>query len=818
MIHIRVNTVIIINSQTNGESREKSISPLELLQYNRLRECVSARAISTFLQLVHYPMSLCINPDCKQKNLDDQLFCKSCGSEILLLGRYQVVRLLSEKGGFADTYEVMHHGVPRVLKVLKDSNPKAIELFQREFEVLNRSDHPGIPKAEEYFEFQPRHRPTPLHCLVMEKILGTDLEEYIKQRGTPIDERCAMNWLDQIAHILQEIHNQKLLHRDIKPSNIILQPDGQLALIDFGAVGRFDDSAPQQPVGTFIFTPGYAAPEQTMGRAVPQSDFFSLGRTMVFLLTGQQIAAMRDGAGEWNWQTRVEHLAPALVAQIERMMQDGSEQRPASATELIEWVAANQTATRSRNAAAIEAASSLYPAVTHGPGVPANATVPQFSTVQPFQTIQPGLTPQTGVTVETSSPPIAQPASRKGVIILGAIAALGVIAATAFGLILLASQSPKQTGTGGDNNPGDPSIAVTTGVCKTKELSRKSGNNLFGVIEVGSKGIKAQAIHELEVVNKEGFKYKARDESIPTQDTSPADAAAQEATVQGVTTTMKDLQERFQIPCEQILIYGSSGLAAKAKHQAALTQAVEAATGRQMKFISVADEAKFVFDGVVPAHRRQQVITVDIGSGNTKGAFLNGKEYQTYGIPVGTADFSKKVDEKRGDQSFIVEAEKQKKELIVPQIRQTTRLTPALANASRIYLAGGIAWALATLTHPCDQDQTIDTKEERVASFTRLRAEDINTFYINATRNAKTLFQPNLSACPPEQRQRAEKDIASMQKKTFSGNDLIAGAEILRALSAELKFAEKDSIFFARYGIDALPIGYLIQQLEASKK
>jgi serine/threonine protein kinase len=781
-----------------------------------------------YLQLVQYPMSLCINPDCKQKNLDDQLFCKSCGSEILLLGRYQVVRLLSEKGGFADTYEVMHHGVARVLKVLKDSNPKAIELFQREFEVLNRSDHPGIPKAEEYFEFQPRNQPTALHCLVMEKILGTDLEEYIKQRGTPIDERCAINWLDQIAHILQEIHNQKLLHRDIKPSNIILQPNGQLALIDFGAVGRFDEGATQQPIGTFIFTPGYAAPEQTMGRAVPQSDFFSLGRTMVFLLTGKQIAAMRDGDGEWNWQTRVEHLSPSLVAQIERMMNEGIEQRPASATELIDWVAANQVTTRSRNVGAnvgsIESGRSFYPptiptdaqaSANAGPTAAANATVPQFSTVQTFQT---GQTAQTSSTFEAGATTVAQPASRKGVIILGAIAVLGLLAATAFGLTLLWSQSSKKTATVGDSNSGDPSATVATGVCKTKELSRKSGNNLFGVIEVGSKGIKAQAIHELDVANKEGFKYKARDEAIPTQDTSPADAAAQEATVKGVTVTMKDLQERFQIPCEQILIYGSSGLADKAKHKDALTKAIEMATGRQMQFISVEDEAKFVFDGVVPEHRRQQVITVDIGSGNTKGAFLNGKEYQTYGIPFGTADFSKKVDEKRGDKSFIAEAEKQKKESIVPQIRQTTRLTPALANTSRIYLAGGIAWALATLTHPCDKDQSIDTKEERVASFTRLRAEDINTFYINATRDSKTLFQPNLSACTPEQRKRAEKDIARMQKKTFSGNDLIAGAEILRALSEELKFAEKDSIFFARYAIDALPIGYLIQQLEASKK
>lgn len=95
---------------------------------------------------------------------------------------------------------------------------------------------------------------------------------------------------------------------------------------------------------------------------------------------------------------------------------------------------------------------------------------------------------------------------------------------------------------------------------------------------------------------------------------------------------------------------------------------------------------------------------------------------------------------------------------------------------------------MATLTHRCDKEQTIQRTEERVASFTRLRAEDINTFY--------------------------NKDINKIQKDAFSENDLIAGAEILRAFSQELKFGEKDSIFFARYAIDALPIGYLIQHLE----
>jgi serine/threonine protein kinase len=772
-------------------------------------------------ELVYYPMSLCINPDCKQTNLDDQLFCKNCGSEILLLGRYQVVRLLSEKGGFADTYEVMHHGVARVLKVLKDSNPKAIELFQREFEVLNRSDHPGIPKAEEYFEFQPRNGPTALHCLVMEKILGIDLEEYIKQRGTPIDERCAINWLDQIAHILQEIHNQNLLHRDIKPSNIILQPDGQLALIDFGAVGRFDaGGVGGQPPGTFIFTPGYAAQEQTMGRAVPQSDFFSLGRTFVYLLTGKQIAAMRDGEGEWNWQTRVTHLSPALVAQVERMMNESVEERPASATELINWVAENRPVSRS--------SSNFYSPAGQGPTNPATTgTVPQFSTVQPFQTGQPFQGGQTARGTATTvigpetAPPPKPPVSRKGVMILGAIAGVSLLAATAFGITLLVSQSSKNNSASGGNsnsNDGGNSVPVVTGNCAAKELVKKSGN-LYGVVEIGSKGIKAAVIQELDQLNEDGFKYKARDESIATRNTNASNPTAQDETVKAVSEVVQEIQKRFSVPCEQIVIYGSSGLAKKAPHKDKLTKAIQEATGRNMDFISAADEAKYVFDGVTPEWRRDAVITVDIGSGNTKGAFLKDKkDYETYEVPVGTGDFSREIDQKRGDTSFVLAAEKQRKEVVIPQIRNVMQRKPALQNSPRIYLAGGISWALATLTHPCDPEQTVVRKEERVSSYTRLRAEDINTFYNNATRDRKTLFQPNLSTCKPEQLKKVQKDIAKIQKDTFSENDLIAGAEILRAFSQELKFAEKDSIFFARYAIDALPIGYLIQQLETSKK
>jgi serine/threonine protein kinase len=111
-------------------------------------------------------MSLCINPDCpKPQNIDSNMFCLACGSELLLDGRFRVVNQLG-KGGFGRTYEVRElpktistsSGLPKILKLLINNQPKAVELFRREAEVLAKLHHPGIPAVDRdaYFTFQPR--------------------------------------------------------------------------------------------------------------------------------------------------------------------------------------------------------------------------------------------------------------------------------------------------------------------------------------------------------------------------------------------------------------------------------------------------------------------------------------------------------------------------------------------------------------------------------------------------------------------------------------------------------------------------------------
>ncbi len=290
-------------------------------------------------------MSLCINPQCTNpNNPDSNKFCQACGSELLLLGRYRVVRLLSNKGGFGYTYEAMDADTPKVLKVLINNHPHALELFRQEAEVLNQLNHPGIPKGDGFFNYFPRESDSPLACLIMEKIAGVDLEEYHRQHQfKPINQDLALNWLLQLAEILHEVHRRHFFHRDIKPSNVILKPDGQLTLIDFGAARQVTGTIMGGAQSTGIFTPGYAPPEQQIGYTVPQSDFYALGRTFVFLLTGKTPSdpSIYDFQNnQLNWRKLAGNLDLRLAEFLDELMADKVSDRPKNTEVLLQKIKA----------------------------------------------------------------------------------------------------------------------------------------------------------------------------------------------------------------------------------------------------------------------------------------------------------------------------------------------------------------------------------------------------------------------------------------------------------------------------------------------
>jgi serine/threonine protein kinase len=297
-------------------------------------------------------MSFCINPVCSKPNHpdnDENRFCQSCGSQLELLKRYRVLRLLSDKTGFGKVYDAYEQDTPKILKVLKEdlsNDAKAVELFQQEAAVLGNLKHPGIPKVDGYFQYQTRNGLV-LHCIVMEKIEGSNLEQWLKQQqNKPISQEQTVAWLRQLLEILALVHGKQYLHRDIKPSNIMIRPDGQLVLIDFGTAREVTRTylAKISSGGggiTAIMSSGYSAPEQISAQAVVQSDFYALGRTFVFLLTGYHPLEMYDSHHNvLHWQNHAMQISRLLLNLIDSLMVRDVNQRPATAQDIIKQLEA----------------------------------------------------------------------------------------------------------------------------------------------------------------------------------------------------------------------------------------------------------------------------------------------------------------------------------------------------------------------------------------------------------------------------------------------------------------------------------------------
>ncbi|MEH2381544.1 MAG: serine/threonine-protein kinase [Nostoc sp.] len=295
-------------------------------------------------------MSLCINPVCPKPNHPNNhqnRFCQSCGSHLELLGRYRVTCLLSDKTGFSKVYEAYEQDTPKILKILKENlsgDAKAVELFQQEVTVLRQLKHPGIPKEDSYFQYQTRNGLV-LHCIAMEKIDGYNLEQWLQQHNQPISQEQAIAWLKQLIEILDLVHSKHYLHRDIKPSNIMIRSPlgkswGDLVLIDFGTATEIDRTYPDQLSNgdgmTALMSSGYSAPEQMNAQAVPQSDFFALGRTFVFLLTGYHPLDMYDMQHNLlHWQNHATHISPLLLNLIDWLIATDIEKRPANTQEIL---------------------------------------------------------------------------------------------------------------------------------------------------------------------------------------------------------------------------------------------------------------------------------------------------------------------------------------------------------------------------------------------------------------------------------------------------------------------------------------------------
>ena len=236
--------------------------------------------------------------------------------------RYQVRDVLG-KGGVGITYSAVDTQTDSVVAIkavsLKQlSDWKQVELFEREAQVLAKLNHPYIPKYLDYFDLETEK--DKVFYIVQQLALQKSLFQLV-QGGWRTTEAQVKQIAAQILSILDYLHSLEppVIHRDIKPQNLILDESGKVYLVDFGAVQNTYYNTLMRG-STIVGTYGYMAPEQFQGKAVPATDLYSLGATLLFLLTHRSPAELPQNALKLDFKSQV-NISEAFVEWLEKILE-----------------------------------------------------------------------------------------------------------------------------------------------------------------------------------------------------------------------------------------------------------------------------------------------------------------------------------------------------------------------------------------------------------------------------------------------------------------------------------------------------------------
>ncbi|HAX85752.1 MAG TPA: ankryin [Cyanobacteria bacterium UBA11370] len=256
--------------------------------------------------------------------------------EQIIAQRYRILGTLGE-GGTGTTYqaqdlETSQEVALKALSLQRMNDWKVMELFEREARVLAQLNHPGIPKYLDYF-----HVDTPQDrsfYITQQLAPGASLATLV-QNGWRANEEEVRRIAISILEILLYLHEltPPVIHRDIKPQNIIRNSDGQIFLVDFGAVQDTYHSTFMRG-STVVGTYGYMAPEQFRGQAVPTTDLYGLGATLLFLLTHRSPADLPTDRLKIDFRSRIQ-VSEEFADWLEKMLEPDVEDRFLSAKEAL---------------------------------------------------------------------------------------------------------------------------------------------------------------------------------------------------------------------------------------------------------------------------------------------------------------------------------------------------------------------------------------------------------------------------------------------------------------------------------------------------
>jgi serine/threonine protein kinase len=199
------------------------------------------------------------------------------------VGDYEIVRTLG-KGGLGQVYEACHAISQRceALKVLLADERTGAEMgerFRREIQLLGALSHPNIASLHNAFYHDGQL------VMVMELVQGQTLRQLSAETRIPVPR--VLQYTRQILAALEYAHSHGVVHRDVKPTNIMITPQDQVKLLDFG-IAISDRSAELTAPGFMVGSVNYMSPEQIAGdKATAKSDIYAVGVMLYEILTGR---------------------------------------------------------------------------------------------------------------------------------------------------------------------------------------------------------------------------------------------------------------------------------------------------------------------------------------------------------------------------------------------------------------------------------------------------------------------------------------------------------------------------------------------------
>lgn len=204
----------------------------------------------------------------------------------LVDGKYKILRVVG-KGGMSVVYQAVNEKANKIwaIKEVRKDGVQNFEVVKQnlivETELLKRFSHPNLPSIIDVIDTDDSF------LIVMDYIEGNSLSKAIETSGAQSQDDV-IEWSKQLCDVLGYLHSRKppIIYRDMKPANVMLKPDGNISLIDFGTAREFKSSSVEDT--TCLGTQGYAAPEQYggHGQTDARTDIYCLGATMYHLITG----------------------------------------------------------------------------------------------------------------------------------------------------------------------------------------------------------------------------------------------------------------------------------------------------------------------------------------------------------------------------------------------------------------------------------------------------------------------------------------------------------------------------------------------------